>query len=587
MFSCKRAAPSPWPSAKTILSWQGAAATASVQIWDMTGVPLTGKPPQSKETFKIASSKIFGVAIAPSGKALAVASGDNRLSLWDLAANPPRETASGDTHTAAVHAVAFSLDGKTLATGSADKTLRLWSVSKDNKLKEIGVAAHPAGVLAVAYHPTDEKTLVTGCADGITRIWNVVGGKLSLRSAFKGDSGAVHAVAFSPSGKTLASAHGNGTCRTWAIGELSKEKAFLEGHTAPTTAVAFSPDGSTIATGSHDWTVRQWPAVSGLKPQGKTALKGHLSHVYAMRFAEGGKSLVSGSSDRTMRIWDFAGPEAKEHLPPIKADVSIYNLACAPDGKSIAASGTGTTFRTYDTGTRRFLYTFQKDGHHGANQRPGLFARWQLDPATSAGDKSVRLWNPKTGKAVYTFIAFEAPAQSVAFSPDGKYILATAGTQLLDKNGRPVVKEGANIYVGSTVRVYDTSSKEEVFRWKDDKVLPQRAAFLPGGQRFVVGASDFWLRTWSWPEPQPADPAIFTKGVNAAIPFASSPDGRYIAALSGGVAVLDAATGKRLRHWVLQEHYGAIAFAPDSRHVAVSQGTGVIYLLRVDEAGRK
>lgn len=548
----------------------------NVRLWD-----VTVEPPKDKGALKVSSSAILAVAITPNGKALAAGGGDTRLALWDLTEMPPRETATGDSHTGAVHAVAFSLDGKTLATGSADKTLRLWSVLKDGKLKEKAmIEAHPAAVLALAYHPTDEKVLVTGGADGTIRYWHVAGTKIVPKIVLKSTGGAVYAVAFSQTGKTLASAHQDGTCRTWAVGGVATEKAILEGHINNASAVAFAPDNSTIVSGSSDWTVRQWPAVSGLKPRDKTVTKGHLSHTYSMSFAPDGKSLASGSYDRTIRIWDMTTPEAKERLPSAKADAAIFSVAYAPDGKSVAGGGASATFRTYDTGTRRFIYTFT--GHTG--QISALaYAKDGSLIASCSNDKSARLWNPKTGKDVHFFGKYEAAVNNVAFSPDSKQLATGSGAYLLDKLGRIVVKDGATIYLDSSVRVYDIATEKEVYHWKDEKVLPQGVAFAPAGGRLLAGGADMMIRSWTWPEPKASEPTILFKGSAPVSQVSYSPDGRLIAAYADyGFAIFDAATGTKLKQWHLQEQYGAIAFAPDSRHVVLSLGTGVIYLLRLD-----
>ena len=104
----------------------------------------------------------------------------------------------------------------------------------------------------------------------------------------------------------------------------------LEGHTSPVYSVAWSPDGKSLATAAFDNTVRLWDAASRKEIK---KLDGHTKLVLSVAISPNGKQILSGSQDNTAKIWDWPilSPSKKFAGHP----GSVQALAVKPDGKLV------------------------------------------------------------------------------------------------------------------------------------------------------------------------------------------------------------------------------------------------------------
>jgi RNA polymerase sigma factor (sigma-70 family) len=455
------------PDADVIASAQN----NEVHVWDLG----TGKPKFSRDTAG------FAVAISPEGRVLATGGrtqeNADSVVLWDLRTGAKLRTLSANMYQ--VFRLAFSPDGKLLTAVSCGnpswsppkesrpEIVRLWEV-ETGQLHEL--AGHTGGATSLAFSP-DGNMLATGGHDGTILLWDSATRKPlrkielveDVYSHPKGngfDSGGIHALAFAPNGKTLASANHDGTVRV-VDAATGKQIHVLRGHTHRVVDIAFSRNGERLASGSFDRTVRLWDAASGalLNPR-----PGHDGDVASVLMSPDGRHAVTVGRDRSLRIWDPITGQELHTLRDFKS--AIHAISLSADGKWIA------------TGTE---------------------------------DGTIQLRDAAEGAVVREFKGHSGQIGSLSFSPDGK-TLASASPS--GKNSNLAVKEAVR-----SLRFWDVGTGEE---------LPR-----------IQG-----LRNDSY--------AHF------------SPDGKWLAAYDGSVALWDAATGKQGRRFGDLDDF---AFHPNGKSI--------------------
>lgn len=244
----------------------------------------------------------------------------------------------------------------------------------------------------------------------------------------------------------------------------------------------------------------------------------------------------------------------------------VANVDISPDGKYIVSGGVdsfllwdilqGKKIQTFIHENRldyRVKVAFSPDGKH----------------FVSSG-KGTKLWDLATRQEIMTLD--DSVADSIAFSPDGKYLLCAgfvpSGSAFSDHK--------------HTLKIFDIATGEEIRDFKlQPRQLPVAVAYSPDGKHVLAGtAHEGKMTLWNTLSGKPIKTVIGSEASRyyffvSAVSF--SPDGEYV--LSGG-------TDKSVKLWnaknltLIKKYVGftgadtvkSVAFSPDGKYFLASSG---------------
>ncbi|WP_051866134.1 TIR domain-containing protein [Streptomyces griseus] len=355
-------------SAGVVRLWRVDPAADPVPGGPPVAVPLSRQPSEHRGSVWVCKFRRHGDTPAPDTGSLLVTGGnDGVVRLWDPATGQGRRILRG--HGRRIGTLSFSADGSLLAAGGNDGVVRLWHSASGRRLREL--TGQSDRLVSAVFSPAGGTQLATASSDGDLYLWNAATGEYQREMDVETEH--VWAEAFSADGELLATANDDDTVRLW-YRATGAHVVTIDEHFGRVRSIAFRGDGAVLATGCDDRRVRIWDTAD----QRITAvLDGHTDRVYAVAFAADGSWLASASWDGQAVIWK--------------------------DG-AVAHRLTGHTGRLWTAAAHPL--------------RPLL--------ATAGDDRTVRLWDARTGRETAALTGHTGRVLAVAFSPDGS-LLASGG----------------------------------------------------------------------------------------------------------------------------------------------------------------
>jgi WD40 repeat protein/tetratricopeptide (TPR) repeat protein len=495
---------------------------------------------------------------------------------------------------------------------SVDRRSSLALPADGQTLAIVGLGFGEAALAAIGTLSADGQTLavvghgLTGNQFSIFRL-DATAKTVTPQVKDVGTVGTLSAAALSPDGRVLAvGAKLSGSVSVYDTGTGHQIAQQGSAHASPVSAMTFSGDGFKLVTADVEGTIKIWEDARKLasKSAASRTLKGHEAAITHVGFSSAGEQLVSTSADKTARVWDMdhTGAAIRELE---RSGKSCYVARFSPDGQWIAAAD-GSSVRLWDAAAGKLVRQLSAGGKgrvYSVAFSPTDNRLLAVGYGGQAGGSYVALWDIDGGRELarlpgatdlpdFSLDENSGVVGALAFSPDGKYLVAGFGS--------PGLIAPSNYGLSNPpLKVWEVATRRLVRRLSGHTGYCVSLDFSKDGARLASGSRDGTAILWStetWRATRTlrnADMDSMYSRYNTqpgmVEDVAFSPDGKTLALASweGTVQFWDVAGGKLLE--TLKGHSSAVSavvFSPDGRTLATGGSDQTVRLWNV-ETGRE
>ncbi len=264
----------------------------------------------------------------------------------------------------------------------------------------------------------------------------------------------------------------------------------------------------------------------------------------------------------------------------------VWSVAFRPNGVMLASASWDKTIRLWNVKTGRLLHTLT--GHTNDIMSVAFSPDGQT-LASASWDATIRLWNPNNGQLKRTLTEHAGGVASVAFSPDGNTLASGSADRTIrlwntttwkltrTLTGHTDVVETVafspdsnTLASGSrdqTIRLWNPNNGRHKRTLTEHTAPVNALAFTPDGQTLASGSRDRTIRLWNPNDGREKE--TLTGYTDGVNPVAFSPDGVTLLVGGRAISVWDTETGQYKKP-LAGDTGGAISvvFSPDGQMVA-------------------